>query len=208
MKVLGPTDHAGANPVLDAHAVAIRALGKQTIENVIEIGRRLKDCKRIVGHGNWLPWLEREFGWTDKTAENFINVHKLTGKSEKFSNLSLPVSGLNLLAAPSTPNEARDEIMERAEVGKPVTVADVKQTIAAAKGRQQPAHKPRKASKPHKPELDDVEVSAAARKAAAAIEDQQLDRVCKHADFGPRLRSWRRSRPAQRPVTHHHRMTM
>ena len=30
--------------------------------------------KRICGHGNWLPWLEREFGWSRQTADNFIDV--------------------------------------------------------------------------------------------------------------------------------------
>jgi hypothetical protein len=26
---------------------------------VIEIGRRLTECKEIVGHGYWLSWLDR-----------------------------------------------------------------------------------------------------------------------------------------------------
>jgi hypothetical protein len=51
----------------------------------------------------WLPWLDREFGWDERTALNFMRVHQLVGKNEKFSDLSLPVSGLYLLAAPSTP---------------------------------------------------------------------------------------------------------
>jgi hypothetical protein len=55
---------------------------------------------RIAGHGNWLPWLEREFGWTDRTARNFMAVHEAAAKSEKFSDLNVPVSGLYLLAAP------------------------------------------------------------------------------------------------------------
>jgi len=32
------------------------------IRDIIEIGRRLTDAKAIAGHGNWLPWLEKEFG--------------------------------------------------------------------------------------------------------------------------------------------------
>jgi len=31
--------------------------------------------KAIAGHGNWYSWLEREFGWTDDTALNFMRVH-------------------------------------------------------------------------------------------------------------------------------------
>jgi Protein of unknown function (DUF3102) len=32
------------------------------IRDIIEIGRRLTDAKAIAGHGNWLPWSEKEFG--------------------------------------------------------------------------------------------------------------------------------------------------
>jgi Protein of unknown function (DUF3102) len=120
---------------LAEHATAIRALGKRVVADVIEIGRRLTDAKRICGHGNWLPWLEREFGWTDDTALNFMRAHELS-KSRNFRDLDLPVSALYLLAAPSTPAKAREEILERAQAGQPVSVADVKQTIDTAKGRK------------------------------------------------------------------------
>src|SRR5262245_28324036 len=92
-----------SHPVLAEHAGIIKALGKRIVDDVVEIGERLSECKRICGHGNWLAWLDREFGWTDKTAENFINVFKLSAKFQNFSNLDLPLSGIYLLAAPSTP---------------------------------------------------------------------------------------------------------
>src|SRR5262245_53657874 len=130
--------------VLTEHADAIRALGKQTVANIIEIGRRLTEVKQLVGHGNWLPWLEREFGWTDKTAENFINIYKLGGKFENFSNLDLPLSGLYLLAAPSTPDEARNKVIKRAEAGEPVGVSDIKETVEKAKRRRHKRHHQRK----------------------------------------------------------------
>jgi protein gp37 len=125
-----------AASILAEHAAEIRRLGRRVVADVVEIGRHLNECKRIAGHGNWLPWLDREFGWTDKTAENFINVHKLAGKFENFSNLDLPVSALYALAAPSTPAEARDAIIERAQVGETVSVADVKRIINDTKSRR------------------------------------------------------------------------
>ena len=95
---------------------------------MIEIGRRLVDCKAKVGHGGWLPWLESEFGWTDKTAENFINVHKLAGKFENISNLDIPISGLYLLAAPAA-DEVRDAVIARAEAGEAMSVEDIRRAI-------------------------------------------------------------------------------
>lgn len=136
------------DPVLTEHADAIRALGKQTIENIIEIGRRLTDAKRIAGHGNWLPWLDREFGWSRQTADRFIQVFEASGKLPNLSNLELPVSGLYMLAAPSTPPEARDAVIERAKAGEPVTVAGIKRVIEKAKGRRQPRRMPTRKPKP------------------------------------------------------------
>jgi hypothetical protein len=49
------TDPRDANASLAEHADAIRALGKRVVHDVIEIGRRLTDCKKLCGHGNWLP---------------------------------------------------------------------------------------------------------------------------------------------------------
>jgi len=122
-------------PVLAEHAEAIRAAGKRVIADIIEIGRRLSECQKMLGHGNWLGWLEREFGWSDRTALNYMRVYDLSGKSETVADLSLPVSGLYLLAAPSTPDEARDAIIGRAEAGEMLSVADVRRAIDQARGR-------------------------------------------------------------------------
>jgi hypothetical protein len=94
-----PVDDVGL--VLAEHANEIRRLGKRIIGDVIEIGCRPSDAKAHVGHGSRLSWLKREFGWTDRHALNFMRVYKLTqSRSENFSDLVVPVSGLYLLAAP------------------------------------------------------------------------------------------------------------
>jgi len=87
-------------------------------------GRRLTEAKKETGHGSWLPWLEREFGWTERTAQRFMQVHALAAKSENFTDLDLPVSGLYLLARPSTPDECRTEVIDRAQNGEPLSVSD------------------------------------------------------------------------------------
>jgi hypothetical protein len=65
-----------------------------------------------------LPWLKDEFGWTDRTALNFIRVYGMAQKSERLSDLSFPMESLYLLAAPSTPEEVREDAVERAENGE------------------------------------------------------------------------------------------
>jgi hypothetical protein len=128
------TNSPPASPLLAEHVDAIRALGKQTVENVIEIGRRLTECKKLVGHGNWLPWLDRVFGWSERTARRFMQAHEFAlAKSDKLADLSIGVSSLCLLAAPSTPNEARDEIIRRAQAGETIPAAEAKRIIADSK---------------------------------------------------------------------------
>jgi antitoxin (DNA-binding transcriptional repressor) of toxin-antitoxin stability system len=122
------------NKILVEHATAIRTAAKRTVKDIVEIGWRLTEAKKLVGHGNWLPWLEREFGWTEQTALNFMRLHELgQSNSKRVLDLNLPVSSLYLLAAPSTPEEARNEVIERVEAGEPVTVAEVKETIGRAR---------------------------------------------------------------------------
>jgi len=130
-----PTEGKLDHPLLAEHAAEIRRLGKRVIADVIEIGRRLTEAKAIAGHGNWISWLEREFGWTDDTALNFMRCHELA-KNRNFRDLSLPVSGLYLLAAPSTPDEVRDAVIARAAAGEKVTTTQVKTAITAKRPKR------------------------------------------------------------------------
>jgi Protein of unknown function (DUF3102) len=122
----------GKDVDLAAHAALIRRLGKRVITDIIEIGRRLKLAKDIVGHGGWKAWLEKEFGWSADTALNFMRVYELSEdfESRNFRDLRIAPSALYLLAKPSTPEEVRTEIIERAKAGEKITHKDVKETLA------------------------------------------------------------------------------
>jgi protein gp37 len=128
------TTAATAADTLAEHAAEIRRLHKRAIADVVEIGARLIECKQLCGHGKWLPWLEHEFGWKESTALNFMRVHELS-KSANFADLSLPVSSVYLLAAPSTPEAARDAVLDLAANGEQLTHARVKEVIAETRAR-------------------------------------------------------------------------
>jgi hypothetical protein len=172
--------------VLAEHATAIRQLGKRVVADVIEIGCRLADCRdNHLEHGQWLPWLKKEFGWTDRTARNFINVYEQS-KLEKFSDLNLPVSSLYLLCAPSTPEEHRKIILKRAGAGEEIKRAEIKRGIEAAK-----AAKPAKRA-----------AAAATRRNPAANRSIRLPSVRFLFDRIPRPRTRSRAHPpADRSIT-------
>jgi hypothetical protein len=159
---------------LAEHADAIRKLGKRVVRDVIEIGRRLTEAKALAGRGGWLPWLEDEFSWTDDTALNYMRVYELS-KSRNFRDLSLPVSALYLLAAPSTPEMARGEVIARAEAGEAVPISEVKRVI---KDHRQPNKKPLPAKQHTDPSVNPI--SAAWDKASVAlrrafVKDRKID---------------------------------
>jgi hypothetical protein len=130
---------------LDAHAEAMRGLGRHVVRDVVEIGERLAQAKELCSHGEWLTWLRDEFEWTDRHARNLINTYELSLKSENISDLNIPVAGLYLLAAPSTPVQAQQAVIAAAESGEKVTVAKVKEAIAEARDDgppPRPRHRP------------------------------------------------------------------
>ncbi len=113
----------------------IRGLMKRTVESIFEIGQRLIVVKERLGHGRFGSWLETEFEWSQDTASNFINVAKKFGKFPNFSEFDMAASALYMLAAPSTPDAARDEALARAKAGESITykaAKNIKQKYTSA----------------------------------------------------------------------------
>jgi len=65
-------------------AERIRQKVQKTIEDIIEVGQELVVVKEAVGHGHFGPWLRAEFGWTERTAQNFMSVAERFGGNTQF----------------------------------------------------------------------------------------------------------------------------
>lgn len=130
-----PSEHRDA---VRRAARTIKPLLKRTAEDIFIIGAELRAVKAMLPHGKYTEWLSVEFGLSDRMAQHFVNVRERLGpKSDKFS--VLPPSTLYLLAAPSTPDEAIQEIEQRLDSGDRLTVAGVQRTIKVAKRQQHPS---------------------------------------------------------------------
>jgi hypothetical protein len=106
----------------DARAVAekIRADQRRLTAAVIETGLELRKIRDRLGHGLFGQWLEAEFGWTARTAQNYMAAAAAFGsKCETVSYL--PPACIYKLAAPSTPIETRNEIVRRIEAGENIS---------------------------------------------------------------------------------------
>ena len=49
----------------------------------IEIGRRLVEAKEMLNHGEWLPWLERETEFSDRSAARYMKLFDEYGASQQ-----------------------------------------------------------------------------------------------------------------------------
>lgn len=104
----------------------IRTLTQQgrciTLLYSIEIGRRLKEAKALLEHGEWLPFLERETDFSSSSAARYMKVYEEYGSAQIsiFGETNFPTLGnlsvskaLQLLAVPA---EEREEFAEANDV--------------------------------------------------------------------------------------------
>ena len=109
----------------------IRQKVKQTTDDIIAIGKDILGVKEALPHGQFGHWLDTEFGWTERTARNFMAVAERFGpKSEMISDLKIAPTAAYLLAAPSASDEARQAAIERFEAGETITSHVAKEILA------------------------------------------------------------------------------
>ena len=120
---------------------------RRTAQDIWEIGQRLANVRDYLQYGQFEAWLKAEFGWSRRTAYNFINVYESFGEQGALSELDIAMSALYLLAAPSTPQSVRREYLEKAQLGEKLTHKDLRQALKGAKqkltkgkAKQPPTH--------------------------------------------------------------------
>ncbi|WLT39531.1 DUF3102 domain-containing protein [Synechocystis sp. B12] len=101
---------------------------KRTAEDIIEIGKDLIAIKEKLPHGQFLPWIATEFEMSKESAGRFMSV---ASRFPDFRQIDeFKPSLLYLLAAPSTPDEVVEQVIEKAENGETVTAKEVKELKA------------------------------------------------------------------------------
>jgi len=125
-------DYAGLPEDIRAEAKAVADEIKMRMRGVvIEVGAALRRIKDRLGHGRFGKWLSAEFGFTERTAQNYMAAAALVAKYETVSYLQPKT--LYQLAAPTTPDAVRDEIIQRFNAGERVADQTVKELISEAK---------------------------------------------------------------------------
>jgi hypothetical protein len=141
-EVLSRFDYAvlpdGQRALVEQKTGEIRERLKRSAQDIWEIGQRLYEVRQTLKHGQFDVWLKAEFGWSRRTAYNFINVYESFGNRANLAEVNIATSALYLLAAPSTPETVRQAVMDQAkETGGKVAHKDIAERLKP--GRPSPA---------------------------------------------------------------------
>lgn len=100
-------------------ATEINVIKHQTRATVlmasIEIGKRLKEAKAIVGHGEWIPWLQDNFEYSERTAQNLMQLNDEYADSPQLETLA-DLQYSKAIALLALPEDERAEFVENNEV--------------------------------------------------------------------------------------------
>ena len=101
----------------------IRFYLREMGQNVIEIGKRLIFAKELVPHGEWLSWLDDNFGLKYRMAANFMAVAERFGNVHSNAHLN-QTQMIQMLVLPE--GEEEKFIEEQAAAGRIVAEMSVK----------------------------------------------------------------------------------
>lgn len=119
---------------IERATAAIRERLRRAAQDIWEIGRMLSEVQSQLRRGQFDNWIKAEFDWSRRTAYKFISVYKRFDNSVNLEEVNIATSALYLLAAESTPEEVREEFIQKAQEGEKVTHQQVLRVVKKAKG--------------------------------------------------------------------------
>jgi hypothetical protein len=157
---------------LRAAAAHIRGLQRQSIDNIIEIGKELIRARGRLEHGQFGAWLKAEFGMLPRNAQRFMRIaERLDGKYDKLSHLTAETA----YAVASCSEPVREEVIERLQEGEILQARDIRDLAQAARRAKQNIDR-------QQVELEPRRDSEIALPAEAQRQDEERDRVAAQAE--------------------------
>ncbi len=126
----------------DARTIAKQAAERihtnlhETEKHFIDTGNELCKAKAALKHGAWESWLNAEFRWTKRTAQNYMAVAEKFG--DDYPLVSYLPSPLIYRLTSNKLDALRDTIVTRASNDAPLDRDEVMKLISEASGMQAP----------------------------------------------------------------------
>lgn len=106
---------------------------------------RVREKYRHNKHGGFEKCVEKRFNFGLTTAYNIMWRYEQFGTFQNFERLDIALSAQTLLSQPATPQEARNEALQRAEQGEKITIKLAKDIIEAQRAQKQAEEESQKA---------------------------------------------------------------
>lgn len=112
--------------IIEQRTQEIKERLKRSAQDIWEIGQKIFEVRSQLAYGKFDSWLKTEFGWSRRTAYNFIQVYEAFPERATVAQVSIAASALYQLASPSTPPEVRQELIEQAKQGQKITRQEIR----------------------------------------------------------------------------------
>lgn len=98
----------------------VLALKRAAGDSLLALGQRLIEAKAVLSHGEWLPWLEGQVGFSERAAQQYMKLARAYTNPQALADLGA-TKALMLLALP---DGEREEFIEA-----PHVVADGEKSV-------------------------------------------------------------------------------
>ncbi len=119
--------------ILKQRTEEIKERLKRSAQDIWEIGQKLFEVRSEIAYGQFDSWLKAEFGWSRRTAYNFVKVYEAFPERATVAQVSIAASALYQLSSPSTPKKVREEFIQRAKDGEKITRQEIRLAVQQEK---------------------------------------------------------------------------
>jgi len=100
--------------------LACEAAYGTAIEHAFRAGEHLLAAKAQVAHGAWLPWLEANFGASERTAQGYMQIAREAPQRVADSSVRQALATLAVPRMPVVADDAAAEVVDAEPVAEPV----------------------------------------------------------------------------------------
>ncbi|WAW15250.1 DUF3102 domain-containing protein [Peptostreptococcus equinus] len=108
--------------------VEINYYKNQTVQNFLEIGKRLVKSKEVIPNGEWKYWLKEKVDFTERTAYRLIDCYNRFGEL----STSTVISSSKMIELLSLPEEKTQDFIENNDV-QDMTVKQLREAVKREK---------------------------------------------------------------------------
>lgn len=128
-KVVVKNDPNDVQSFVDSRVEKIKVLHKQTLENVIEIGRLLNQIREVAPKNTYIKVIKEEIGLNKQSAANYTNLANLWDNHPEYRDgiQKMALNGAYLLAKTTVDEDTRKLILDMASEDDPLNREEVEE---------------------------------------------------------------------------------